>query len=74
MKVRRDYMFTHVRQWRESGLTRNEFCMQHGISLSKFSYWIARWKGKNRPLLRDRQGLSEMTGNRTGSCEAVECS
>ena len=37
-------MFTLVRQWRESGLTRNEFCLQHGISLSKFGYWIARWK------------------------------
>ncbi len=44
MKERRDYMFTLVRQWRESGLTRNEFCLQHGISLSKFGYWIARWK------------------------------
>ena len=37
-------MFTLVRQWRESGLTRNEFCMQHGITLGKFGYWISRWK------------------------------
>ena len=37
-------MFTLVGQWRESGLTRQEFCNQHGIRLSKFSYWIARWK------------------------------
>ena len=44
MKERRDYMFTLVRQWRESGLTRNEFCQQHGVSLSKFGYWIARFK------------------------------
>ena len=44
MKERRDYMFTLVRLWRSSGLTRNEFCLQHGIGLSKFSYWIARWK------------------------------
>lgn len=44
MKERREYMFTLVRQWRESGLTRNEFCLQHGISLSKFGYWIGRWK------------------------------
>ena len=44
MKERRDYMFTLVRQWRESGLTRKEFCLQHGITLSKFGYWIARWK------------------------------
>jgi len=44
MKERRAYMFTLVRQWRESGLTRNEFCMQQGITLAKFGYWIARWK------------------------------
>ncbi|MBK1442701.1 IS66 family insertion sequence element accessory protein TnpB [Parapedobacter sp. ISTM3] len=44
MKERRDYMFALVRQWRESGLTRKEFCLQHGITLSKFGYWISRWK------------------------------
>lgn len=37
-------MFTLVRQWRDSGLTRKEFCTQHGITLAKFGYWIARWK------------------------------
>ena len=44
MKARRAYMFTLVRQWRESGLTRSEFCLQHGLTVSKFGYWIARWK------------------------------
>ena len=37
-------MFTLVGQWCESGLTRNEFCHQHGITVSKFGYWIARFK------------------------------
>jgi len=44
MKERGDYMFTLVVQWRESGLTRKEFCLQHGITLAKFGYWIARWR------------------------------
>ena len=44
MKERREYMFTLVRQWRDSGLTRKEFCTQHGITIAKFGYWIARWK------------------------------
>ncbi len=39
-----EYMFTLVRQWQGSGLTRKEFSGQHGISLAKFGYWIARWK------------------------------
>jgi hypothetical protein len=25
-------------------LTRKEFCLQHGLQLGKFTYWIARWK------------------------------
>lgn len=37
-------MFTLVGQWRESGLTRKEFCLQHGMTLAKFGYWISRWK------------------------------
>lgn len=44
MRERREYMLTLVRQWRESGLTRQEFCLQHGITLGKFGYWISRWK------------------------------
>jgi len=51
MKERRDYMFTLVRQWRESGLTRQEFCLQHGITVGKFGYWISRWK-------EDQSGVS----------------
>lgn len=37
-------MFTLVGQWRGSGLTRKEFCTQHGIGLAKFGYWISKWK------------------------------
>jgi len=44
MKERREYMFTLVRQWRDSGLTRKEFCAQHGTTVAKFGYWFARWK------------------------------
>jgi len=25
-------------------LTPQEFCLQHGLTLGKFGYWIARWK------------------------------
>ena len=58
-------MFTLVRQWRESGLTRKEFCTQHGISLAKFGYWIARWKenqsgGESGFILMDPTRPGEM--------------
>src|SRR5690606_18185451 len=44
MNVCRVYMFNLVRQWRERGWTRQEFCLDHVINLGKFSYWISRWK------------------------------
>src|SRR5690554_3799311 len=67
MKERREYMFTLVRQWRESGLTRKEFCLQHGITLAKFGYWIARWKedqsGGSGGLISGHLGRSATSGD-----------
>lgn len=28
--------------WRQSGLTRREFCIQHNVSYSTFNYWCRR--------------------------------
>ena len=38
-------MFALVDQWRTSGQRRHEFCRQHQIKVSTFSYWVTR---KNR--------------------------
>ncbi len=32
----------HARVWRQSGLTRAEYCRQHGIKLHVLHYWIKR--------------------------------
>ena len=38
-------MFALIDQWRASGQRRDEFCRQHQIKVSTFSYWVTR---KNR--------------------------
>ncbi len=68
MKERREYMFTLVRQWRESGLTRQEFCLQHGITLAKFGYWIARWKENQSG---GESGFISLTPSRAGDRASI---
>ena len=39
-----------VEQYQNSGLSRNSFCLQNGISLSTFSYWVKKYKAQQQPL------------------------
>lgn len=61
-------MFTLVRQWRDSGLTRKEFCTQHGITIAKFGYWIARWKEDQSG---GDSGFISMGSSMTGNVPAI---
>lgn len=48
-------MESEVRNWRESDLTKKEYCRQQGIKLSTFGYWVTRSNASKRngflPLL-----------------------
>ena len=37
-------MFALMSLWESSGLTRQEFCKEHEIKLSNFSYWRTRYR------------------------------
>lgn len=37
-------MFALMAEWESSGLDRTTFCGEHGIKVSKFSYWRTRYK------------------------------
>lgn len=37
-------MFALITKWESSGLDQSAFCLEHGIKLSKFSYWRSRYK------------------------------
>lgn len=38
----REQMEIEIQQWRESGLKKKDYCLQRGITVSAFSYWITR--------------------------------
>lgn len=44
----REQMEAEVKKWRESGLKKKEYCQQHGITVSTFSYWITRINQSSR--------------------------
>jgi len=44
MKQKREEMLRLVAEWRESDLSQPEFCKSKGITLGKFSYWVAQSK------------------------------
>ncbi len=43
-------MFALIDQWRASGKRRDEFCRQHQIKVSTFSYWVTRKNRADREL------------------------
>lgn len=43
---KRKQMLNLVSEWRESGLSQQQFCKLRGLTLGKFSYWVAQSKPK----------------------------
>lgn len=39
-------MLNLVAEWRTSGVSQQQFCKAKGLTLGKFSYWVAQSKGK----------------------------
>ena len=46
--TQREHMEAEVHNWRESGLTKKEFCQERGIKESMFGYWITRSNQKRK--------------------------
>ena len=44
MEANRERWEAEFKKWEKSGLTRNEYCKQHDISISTFDYWRGRIK------------------------------
>ncbi len=44
--MKREQMLNLVAEWRESGLSQQQFCKTRGLTLGKFSYWVAQSKPK----------------------------
>lgn len=44
---KREQMLNLVAEWRKSGLSQHQFCKSRGLTLGKFSYWVAQSKPKS---------------------------
>lgn len=44
---KREKMLNLVAEWRTSGVSQQQFCKSRGLTLGKFSYWVAQSKPKS---------------------------
>lgn len=54
-----------VAEWRGSGMTQKEFCLEAGIKLGTFSYWVSRSR-------ESEKGFIPLTPERTHQTKEVE--
>lgn len=66
--TQREHMEAEVQKWRESALTKKQFCQQHGIKESTFGYWITRSNEKRK---RGFLPLSELPSGQTSAIEII---
>ena len=64
--TQREHMEAEVQKWRESTLTKKEFCQQQGIKESTFGYLIARSNEKRK------RGFLPLTDPASGPTSPVE--
>jgi len=43
-KTKTEVMFALVDQWKTSGVTQKQFCLEHGLKAGTFAYWVAKKK------------------------------
>ncbi|MVX34387.1 MULTISPECIES: IS66 family insertion sequence element accessory protein TnpA [Myroides] len=47
---KQEIMYSHVEDWRTSGLTQSRYCESVGIKLATFSYWVVKHKSESTQL------------------------
>ncbi|MDM1352594.1 MAG: IS66 family insertion sequence element accessory protein TnpA [Flavobacterium sp.] len=43
---KQEIMYSHVEDWKTSGLTQSKYCESVGINLATFSYWVIKYKNE----------------------------
>lgn len=39
-----EYWQNHFKEWQESGLSKRRYCLDNGLAISTFSYWIRKFR------------------------------
>jgi hypothetical protein len=50
LQQKRDFWRQQVLNWQESKLSPKEYCCQHNLSKTRFSYWCRRFKPRPVPV------------------------
>lgn len=66
--TQREHMEAEVHNWRESRLTKKEFCQQQGIKESTFGYWITCSNEKRK---KGFLPLNELPSGQTSPIEII---
>lgn len=45
----KDFMFSQILQWRNSGISQKEFCRQQNIAMHKFYYYFRKFRDQELP-------------------------
>jgi len=64
--TQREHMESEVQKWRQSTLTKKEFCQQQGIKESTFGYWITR------SIEKSKRGFLALTELPSGPTTPIE--
>ena len=43
---KKEFMLSQVESWKQSGLAQRAYCLQEGIKLPTFSYWVQKSKNE----------------------------
>lgn len=49
MMKKRDEMFGHIKDWKNSNLSQVDFCNKNNIALGTFGYWRTQYLKKENP-------------------------
>jgi len=46
IEIKRGAMSAMIEDWRLSGKSKKQYCLEHGLNVAKFYYWYARFNEK----------------------------
>ena len=61
LQQKRTSMFALVESWQESDKTQIEFARENGLTVSKFRYWIHKFRTQNSDV--SSSGFIQLSGN-----------
>lgn len=66
-ETNRQHWLTHIKQWEESKLSQQVYCMKSGISLNSFTYWRGKFLSSSSQKVKTKFVPMKVTANHTAT-------